>query len=250
MYYSLTLLLVILTSPYLYLAGKRVRRTIPTLPNAQDLHGVCSGYERSASLLFLGESAIAGVGVVSNHDGLAGQVSQYLSKMSQTDVRWDVLAHTGYDAQRVLTDLLPKMAQRDYDIILIQLSANDAFKLHSPWKYKRRMQLIINQITRQCPKAKIIFLTNPPVRDMAFPPLLAFIFGNVMDQYAEVLAHIASKNENHYFMDDKLSLKEWQAMYPEKAPQDFFSDGVHPSAFSYKIWAREIAAYIMTHSIL
>ena len=248
--YFLNLLLIILASPYLYFVIRKLRRTIPSLPNAQDLLGKTTGYDEALSLLLLGESAIAGVGVGSNHDALAGHISNKLSKQCQLNVSWEILAHTGYHAEQVLDILLPQLRSYHYDIILIQLAANDAFRLNFPNRYKTSIEKIIHHLRAKYPEAIILFINNPPVRDMAFPAIVQFVLGNIMDQYAKVLHDLAAKDKKVFFIDDKVRLKDWRRRFPDRKFEDFFSDGVHPSAFTFSVWAEDICDYMMNSKII
>jgi len=249
--YFLNLLLAFICIPYLYFAIRRLRKEIPVLPNAVDLNGSEGAeHERALSLLFLGESAIAGVGVRSNNDGLGGQVSKNLAAKLQTKINWDVIAHTGYDSQLVIDKLLPQLHMEHYDLILIQLCVNDTLKLIPPVIYSLRLESIINFLINKYPKSKILFVNNAPVRDMSFPPLVKYILGNIIDEYGKVIEHLVIQDEHLYFINQKLKYSDWQRRYPDKPREEFFSDGVHPSAFTYARWSEDICEYIVDRKII
>lgn len=248
--YFLNLLLAFACIPYLYFAVKKLRKTIPVLPNADDLQGQIGNHHITKTLLFLGESAIAGVGVQSNNDALAGQLSDRLSIMYNCNIHWEVLAHTGYDSQQVIDVLLPQLKNQQYDLILIQLCVNDTLKLIPPVYYSLRIEQIINHLKQKYQNSKILFVNNAPIRDMSFPFLVKYILGNILDQYAHVLEDLVAQHEDIYFISDKLQYTDWQKRYPDIPREDFFSDGVHPSAFTYARWAEDIAEYIINKEII
>lgn len=248
--YFLNIFLVFITLPYLYFAIRKLRKVIPTLPNAADLEGVEGDFQETKQLLFLGESAIAGVGVASNHQGLAGQISKVLSKTLAQNIHWEVLAHTGYDAEMVIDKLLPKLKYVSYDLILIQLAANDTFKLTPPVYFSLRMEKIINHLKQKYPNASILFLNNPPIKDMAFPPLVKFILGNIIDEHGKVIEHLIVQHEDLHFITDRLQFSDWQKRFPGKPKSEFFSDGVHPSAFTYLVWSHDIVDFIIDRKII
>jgi len=248
--YFLNLLLAFITIPYLYFAIRKLRKTIPVLPNAEDLTGSVGDHQHKLKLLYLGESAIAGVGVSSNKEALGGQLSDCLSKHFEVNIRWEVLAHTGYDAKQVIDKLLPQLKDENYDLILIQLCANDTFKLLPPVYFSLRIEKIINYLKLKYPKSKILFVNNAPIRDMSFPPLVGFILGNIIDEYAKVIMDLVAQHDDLYFISDKLKYSEWLERYPNKPREDFFSDGVHPSAFTYARWSEDICEYIIKEEII
>ena len=247
--YLLNLLLAFLCIPYLFFAVKKLRKTIPVLPNAEDLEGQIGDYNFTKSLLFLGESAIAGVGVKSNNEALAGQLADRLSTQYSCAIKWEVLAHTGYDSQHVIDKLLPQLKDESYDLILIQLCVNDTLKLIPPVYYSLRIEKIINHLKQKYPNSKILFVNNAPIRDMSFPFLVKFILGNIIDQYAHVLEDLVGQHKDLYFISEKLQYSDWQKRYPEMHREDFFSDGVHPSAFTFARWAEDISKFIVEKKI-
>ncbi len=248
--YFLNLLLAFITLPYLFFAIRKLRKTIPRLPNAQDVSGRAGeGYNKTLSVLFLGESAIAGVGVDSNENGLGGQVSKNLAKQLKANIDWEVVAHTGYDAEQVINILLPKLRVDPFDLILIQLCVNDTMKLIPPVYFSLRIEKIINHLKEKYPNTKIVFVNNAPIRDMSFPLLVKFILGNIIDEYGKAIKHLVDQHHDLYFMSRKLEFSEWQTRYPNKPREEFFSDGVHPSAFTYARWSEDICTYIITENI-
>ena len=251
LYYFFNLLLAFICLPYLFFAIRKLRKEIPMLPNADDLKGTAgSEYSESLSVLFLGESAIAGVGVTSNYDGLGGQVSKNLASLLHKKINWQVVAHTGYDAQQVIDILLPKIRGEHYDLILIQLCVNDTFKLTPPVIFSLRIEEIINHLKEKYPPAKILFVNNAPIRDMSFPRLMKFILGNILDEQGKVIADLVDQHDDLYFITQKLKYSDWLIRYPNKPREDFFSDGVHPSAFTYARWSEDICEFIDKQEIL
>ncbi len=80
-------------APVLFCQGKYVRRVTPKLPEAAGARcGEC-GTGAPLSLLVLGDSAAAGVGVETQEEALAGQMVRRLKDRFQ--VRWKVEAETG-----------------------------------------------------------------------------------------------------------------------------------------------------------
>ena len=66
-----------------------------------------------------------------------------------------------------------------------------------------------------------------------------------MHLLSSVLEDIASKRKRVYFFSDRIQLATWiERLGLKQQVYKLFSDGVHPSALSYEIWAKEIATYI------
>jgi len=65
--------------PILYFQGKHIRKSIPQLPEAKVPQGVCDKGNQPFRLLGLGESTIAGVGVVKHEQGFTGHLAKLLA---------------------------------------------------------------------------------------------------------------------------------------------------------------------------
>ena len=64
--------------PIIYFQGRRIKATVPILPDAIGLEGVEGQSVQQINLLTLGESSIAGVGVDHHKNGLTGALAQSL----------------------------------------------------------------------------------------------------------------------------------------------------------------------------
>ncbi|MBV6644814.1 MAG: hypothetical protein KI790_05170 [Cyclobacteriaceae bacterium] len=126
--------------PIMYYQGKKIRAGVPSLPEASGPTGIChcagkrSG--RDISLLTIGESTIAGVGVTTHEVGFTGTLATELSNALTTDVRWRVYARSGYTAKKVREKIVPQIVEDTADLIVIGLGANDAFKLNRPSRWR------------------------------------------------------------------------------------------------------------------
>ena len=71
--------------------------------------------EKEISILALGESTMAGVGVTYHKEGLAGTFAKEWAHLNRTSVSWSVYARSGYTAQKVQQKLIPKIEKSNFD---------------------------------------------------------------------------------------------------------------------------------------
>ena len=222
--------------------GKRVKNTIPDLPQAIGTKGQVIGNEKFINLLTIGESTFAGVGVRTHEEGVTGQLAKFLSEKINCSVNWEVLAQSGYSAKKVLTELVPKIPQIPFDIIVIGLGGNDTFELNRPMRWQQDLIDIISQIQKIQPESSIVIATLPPVGSFpAFPFPLNVVLGGLERLHSWAVKPIPAMFKNVYFDDKRFEVTE---------PEIMFSDGVHPSGYTYSLWGKQLAEFIVENKLI
>jgi lysophospholipase L1-like esterase len=246
--YVLYSLLILPFSPFLILMAKKVRKSVPELPEAsENVVAKIEGNAPEIRLLAIGESSFAGVGVTDHKDGIIGGVAQKMYDATQKTISWQVLARNGYTAERANLKLVPRIPEHAFDYVIIGLGANDTFHFNSPLTFKKNMIALVENVKKRQPLAKIVLVNMPPVRDfMAFPWILRQILGNIIDLHGAVIRTIPKKFDYVFYIDEKIVLKDWiKKTGGHLKATDFFSDGVHPSAMTYGLWGKEVGAFIL-----
>lgn len=237
--------------PIMYVHGKNIRSSVPKLPEAIGTKGV-SGAEntRSMHMLVIGESTIAGVGVETHAEGFAGTLADALATQWQTKIDWRVYARSGYTAERIRHKILPKIEETATDLIVVGLGGNDAFTLNSPWKWKADVDALIHHLRSSFGDVPILFTNMPPIKEFpAFTPVIKFTIGNLVELLGDSMESLVKNHENVFYNAERIHVDEWVERLQIIAEETtFFSDGVHPSKFTYQVWAQDFAAFI-NHSI-
>ena len=239
--------------PFMYFQGKKVKASVPVLPEAINPEGVDGNSKNQINLLAIGESTIAGVGVEQHKNGLTGAVSKFIAENFDTQVNWKVVAKSGYTAQQVAKNLIPKIGDFKPDIILIGLGANDAFQFNSPNTWRKSMNTILTRLNNTFTNSKIVCINMPPIKEFpAFTPLLKGTIGNLIELFRDELMEEVKHHANTYFIDKKLTFNEWITNHFDHpiAKQAFFSDGIHPSMLTYQTWGKEVAKYILEKELI
>lgn len=241
--------------PIMYFQGKRIRASVPKLPEATGTTGSCKpGVEsrKSLRLITLGESTIAGVGVANHDEGFTGTLAKELSKSLNLNVDWSVYARSGYTARLVNQKILPKITETEIDLIVVGLGGNDAFTLNKPAKWRQEVEKLIEDLHTKFPEAIIVFCNMPPIKEFpAFTSLIKFTVGNLVEILGLELVKLVRKYDFVYYSDEIITLDGWINRYQLKEDKSaFFSDGVHPSKLTYQTWARDVADKIISNTNL
>lgn len=237
---------------YLYFQGRRIKANFPNLPEANGTEGVEGQSEKQINLLALGESSIAGVGVDDHKNGLTGALAQSLFQKYNYKINWKVVAKSGFTASQVAQELVPKIGDFKPDLIVVGLGANDAFKFHSPWKWRSSMNTLFTKLNSSFPQSQTVCINMPPIKEFpAFPPLMKSMIGSLIHLFGDELKDLTKKFDNVSFLDQKLSFEDWIHKFDRPmSSSDFFSDGVHPSALTYQTWGQDVGKYIFENNLL
>lgn len=240
--------------PLMYLQGRKVRASVPRLSEAAGPEGECKcdkDSNRIIRLLTLGESTIAGVGVNTHEEGFTGTLANELSRLFKANVNWKVYARSGYTARKVLDKVIPNILEKEADLIVIGLGANDAFTLNRPHRWKVEVRQLIEALKQKFPSALIVFCNMPPIKEFpAFTPLIKFVVGNLVELLGEELDDLTAGYGNVYYCNEVVKLDNWIRRFDLKMEKAaFFSDGVHPSLLTYQIWAKDVAQQIRMEEI-
>ena len=234
--------------PIMYVQGKRIKKSIPSLPEAKGNTGYAPyPSTKVLQLMSLGESTIAGVGVNSHKEGFTGALANELALKLKANISWKVYAKSGYTAKDVRDKLLPEIKEQTADLIVIGLGANDAFELNNPRKWNTSILELIKDVKIKFNDTPIAFTNMPPIKEFpAFTPALKFTIGNLVEILGKELEKAISTIEGVYYNSEKLVVEDWiKKLNSTTKPSDFFSDGVHPSKLTYQEWGKDFANFLI-----
>ncbi|MFT6210353.1 MAG: lysophospholipase L1-like esterase [Bacteroidia bacterium] len=232
----------------MYVQSQLIRKNIPALPEATEPYGsVQVDGSKPFQLVTLGESTVAGVGVGKHSEGFTGTLAKELSAVLGRTVEWSVYAKSGYNAKKVHREILPQVKEDKIDLIVIGLGGNDAFEFTAPYWWERNICKLVTDIRSRFGNVPIAFANMPPVREFpAFSRLMHNAVGNQADYLGLTLINLITKLDNVFFDSSQLDFRSWIAENNlDLVPEDFFSDGVHPSILTYQKWAENYAVFLM-----
>jgi lysophospholipase L1-like esterase len=224
--------------PFLYLQSRYVRRTVGRLPDAAgEITGKHGTDDESIKLLAIGESTVAGVGASNHTEALTGQFAKHLSAATGKTVEWHAHGESGITVKNALKRLVLDLPEQQMDVILIALGGNDVFGLSSPNKWRRGMTELLQILIEKYPRAEILLANVPMVRDFrAMPNPLRFVLSRLAKlQHFNSREFVAPFERVNYFDAVKA------------VDDDFFSDGIHPSATGYDLWARDMVEFMQSN---
>ena len=222
--------------PALLIQGNRVKKNTIRLPEAEGARDGITGQGQTLSLLILGDSAAAGVGVAHQNDALLGAVVSALQHQYQ--VHWRLEAQSGDTTSQVIQKT-QKMVNQKYDVVVTSVGVNDVTRLMSARTWIKQQQQFYQLIQAKFQPELIIATGVPPMHLFpALPNPLSWLFGQYAKQMNLQLEKIVSKQKDMQWIE--YDIQKYQSMNLKMA-----KDGFHPSKEIYQIWGKEVADRIL-----
>lgn len=222
-------LTTLLLAPLLIYQGRYVRRVTPRLPEPAGARSGGSADNHARSLLILGDSAAAGVGVAQQKAALSGQLLKRLG-----DWRWRLLATSG-DATLDLLARLKEVAPCHYEVVVLSVGVNDVTSRIDSRRWLRLQQRLLARIDELFSPRQVIFSALPPMQQFpALPQPLRCYLGRRATRFNKRLAGWLATSSHGQLLTPKLPL----------ISGSFAADGFHPGAAAYALWAEQIAQAI------
>ncbi|MDR9396384.1 SGNH/GDSL hydrolase family protein [Pontimonas sp.] len=226
-----------LLAPLLIGQGRLARAKRGRLPNApMPWSGVIEG-PSPIQVLGLGDSTIAGVGVDDPMLGLTSQFSKNLYAHTQRGVIWNSVGQRGITSSQLVADYLPgALADHDrVDVAFVSIGANDAKNLASAGAAIRHIVRTIDTLHTSYPDALVIVSSLPAFHlfESLPQPLRAIMAGHTQAIERQLRPLVEAR---------RFAL---MTPPPTEYPAGFFAtDGFHPSAEGYRIWAGFALDYV------
>ena len=226
-------------APLLMLQAWHARRRTLRLPAAAGpQQGACAGVGEPLRLLLVGESTVAGVGVDSQQQALAGQLAEVLAERLQRPVQWRACGENGITAQGACERLLPAALAWPADICVLVFGVNDSTHLTPAPRWRAALRCLSTDLSAV--GAQLVFSGVPPLQDFrALPWLLRRVLGLRAALLDRVLREVADEQAGLYC-----------ALAVRLDGDSLARDGYHPSAPGYRRWAEGLADCIMAQERL
>ena len=224
-FYIATLVLI----PLLFIQALWVRFQTLKLPEPIGKRSGTCGEGDEISLLIIGDSAAAGVGVNDQTNALAGQLSKKLS--AKHKVNWTLIANTGLTSIGLI-EKFSALTMQKFDYILVSIGVNDVTHLTTKDHWLNNIKSLIKLLNADFNSSKVIFSNIPPMHLFSnIPQPLRWWLGARAKSFNKQLATAIEHNEQCTFLTFDIPFNQ----------KHLAADKFHPSEHAYSLWA-EIAA--------
>lgn len=225
-------------SPVLIPIALYTKKTTPRLPEASGNNFgqvTSSKSKEKKTLVFLGESPVAGVGVKYYEQSITANTAIQLSQTLDISIDWLAVGENGIDIQQTVDRLINKIDTNSIDYLVVILGVNDVTKINSFKNWALQISRLVDVI-RDRSNCPIIIYGCPPLSQFpALPRLLAWVAGYrgwILDNVSK--SHHLNNKEFHFIKFE-----------PSVLPEHFALDGYHPSEEGCQEMGRQIAGDII-----
>lgn len=221
--------------PALVIQGHYVKKNIITLPEPEGEREGVRGQGPALSILIVGDSAAAGVGVEHQDDALTGAILSALEH--DFTVTWKLQAKTG-DTTSKVTRSIDTLSSQHYDVVVTSVGVNDVTKLMPADVWIKKQEKFYARLEEKFSPNLIIAAGVPPMNMFpALPNPLAWLFGQYAKKMNQQLANFVQKKTNMDWI-------EYDVAQYKKLNLEMAKDGFHPSKEIYALWGQNVAAKI------
>lgn len=228
--------------PLLIAQGRYTRRVTPRLAEAA---GPCAGWAGSVydgpplTLLTVGESPVAGVGVSTHEEAITGQLAHALARRHTRPVHWRACGKNGVTVREALHEVVPAMPERTVDVALVAFGVNDTTAFHSVRRWQADLHALLAAVDARC-KPRLLLLSGvPPLAHFpALPHPLRWVMGLKAEALDRAARELAPTRPRTLHVPLPLATRDASMMA---------SDGYHPSAKGCAAWAQLLANACLPH---
>ncbi len=229
-------LIALALAPLLLAQGRRARQLAQELPEAAGPRcGRCGSGSAALRVLLVGDSAVAGVGVATQDEALAGQLARSLhAVLPDSAIQWRVVARSGVTTREALA-MLAAAEPGEFDIAVVALGVNDLTSRVGVAAWLAGMEALIAQLRTRWGVTTVWLSGLPPMhRFPLLPQPLRWYLGRRSRHFSSSLGAWVSRRPGLHYVP-----------LPDSTdPSLIASDGFHPGPGACVIWGRELARSI------
>lgn len=230
----MSLALKLALAPLLVAQAVATRRRAPVLPEADGPRQGRVGEGERLSLLIVGDSSAAGVGVATQDEALAGHLTRTLAREAQRRVHWQLVAQSGITTAQAL-ELARRVRPMPADIAVAVLGVNDVIDQVPSQRAVQQRAALADWLRQAAGVRHVVFAPLPPVhRFPLLPQPLRRVMGDDARRHDDAMARWAATRDDVTHLPIPLEL----------GPEHMAADGFHPGEPVYRATGEALARFI------
>ena len=230
----MSLALKLVLSPLLVLQALQTRARLPRLPEADGERHGSVGRGPRLRLLITGDSSAAGVGVVSQREALAGQLTTLLAQDCGACIEWQLVARSGLTTAQTL-HLLQRSELPPFDLAVVVTGVNDVIDQVPSHRAVSARAALADWLRQSLAVRHVVFAPLPPVHHFpGLPQPLRWVAGSDARRHDSAMARWCETRGDVSRVPIDIQLNRGVMA----------SDGFHPGEPVYRQCASAIARHV------
>lgn len=230
-------LLTWLAFPVYVWQGLGVRRRTTRMLQARGpvLHEI-PGKAPPVTLLVLGDSSAASVGIEQSEHGLAARLAGLIAERTGRAVRWRAAGFNSATSGQIRDHVLPNLSADPWTHIVLAIGTNDTKNFHSLPRFKKEFGGLLYALRAKWPEARVVW---SPVLEFTRAPAMPPLLGRILEIRATEMNRMGVRlcNERGAVPASRLPITNPEA--------GFASDGFHASEAGYRAWAEHLLDFVL-----
>ena len=212
------------------------RRTSRMLPAQGPVMHEIAGKAPAVSLLVLGDSSAASVGIEQSQYGLAAQLAGMIGERTGRIVRWRAAGFNSATSGQIRDYVLPNLSADSWTHIVLAIGTNDTKNFHSVPCFKKEFGGLLYALRAKWPEARVVW---SPVLEFTRAPAMPPLLGKILEIRATEVNRMGVRlcNERGAVPAPRLPIPNPEA--------GFASDGFHASEAGYRAWAEHLLDFVL-----
>jgi lysophospholipase L1-like esterase len=214
------------------------RRTSRMLPAQGPVMHEIAGTTPAISLLVLGDSSAASVGIEQSEYGLAAQLAGLIAERTGQAVRWRAAGFNSATSGQIRDYVLPNLSADPWTHIVLAIGTNDTKNFHSVPRFKKEFGGLLYALRAKWPEARVVW---SPALEFTRAPAMPSLLGRILEIRATEMNKMGVRlcNERGAVPAARLPITNPEA--------GFASDGFHASEAGYRAWADHLQESVLGH---
>lgn len=212
------------------------RRTTRMLPAQGPVMHEVGGQAPAISLLVVGDSSAASVGIEQSEYGLAAQLAGLIAERTGRAVRWRAAGFNSATSGQIRDYVLPNLSSGPWTHIVLAIGTNDTKNFHSVSRFKKEFGGLLYALRAKWPEARVVW---SPVLEFTRAPAMPPLLGRILEIRATEMNRMGVRlcNERGAIAAARLPITNPEA--------GFASDGFHASEAGYRAWAEHLSDFVL-----
>ncbi|TPN78609.1 SGNH/GDSL hydrolase family protein [Mesorhizobium sp. CU2] len=212
------------------------RRTSRMLPAQGPVMHEIAGKTPAVSLLVLGDSSAASVGIEQSEYGLAAQLAGLIAECTGRAVRWRAAGFNSATSGQIRDFVLPNLSADAWTHIVLAIGTNDTKNFHSVPRFKKEFGGLLYALRAKWPEARVVW---SPVLEFTRAPAMPPLLGKILEIRATEMNRMGVRlcDERGAVAASRLLITNPEA--------GFASDGFHASEAGYRAWAAHLVGFVL-----
>ncbi|EFL87787.1 SGNH/GDSL hydrolase family protein [Ahrensia sp. R2A130] len=209
-------------------------RSLRLSPAAGPRSGVYGSGKPAVSILTVGDSSGAAVGIEHTDGSIGAQIARKWHERRNETAHWHISGHNSAVASELRDYVVPNLEPVDYTHIFIMLGTNDMKNWHTTGRWKRDFGSLLYALRTRFPESKIYW---HQAIDISTAPALPAFLGWVMNLRVGLFNRIGAQ----------LCVERGVVCIPPlpvEDPSGFCRDGFHANELGYDYWSDHMMKFV------